>query len=68
MCGDYAGENAVKAKIPEFDTDQVRQIQATRGNDLAPFRRNRGVNPLELEDLVRKIMWHYVAVKKYNQY
>jgi len=64
MCGNYAAEDAVKAKIPEFDTDQVRQIQATRENDLAPLRRNQGVNPLELEDLVRKIMRHYVGVKK----
>lgn len=64
ICGNYAAEDAVKAKGPVFDTAQVRQVQAVRESILAPLMRKEGINPLELEDLVRKIMGYYVHVRK----
>jgi len=69
-CGDYAGEDAEKGAKPVFDAQQIKQVQAEKERALAPLKRKEGmnpmehVNPLELEDMARKIMGHYVGVKK----
>lgn len=62
--GDYLREAAPDAEKPVFDGEQVRQVQMERERVLTPLRRRGGVNPLQLEDLVRKIVTQFVGMRK----
>lgn len=62
--GDYLRENTPDAKVPVFSGEQVRQVQVERERVLAILGRKGGADPLELEDLVRKIVTHYVGLNK----
>lgn len=62
--GDYLAECIPDTKKPVLDAEQLRQVQKEKERVLAPLRRTDGVNPLELEDLTRKVMSHYVGIKK----
>lgn len=61
---DYVTEYAPGTKQPMFDAEQVKQVQAERERVYAPLGRKEGVNALELEDYVRKIMMNYVQIYK----
>jgi len=70
LCGNNAAEDAAKIEIPVFDTVQEKQVQSERERALAPLKRKESANPmdnvtpLELEDIVRRIMWDYVGFRK----
>lgn len=53
-----------QTKKPVFGDEQVQQVEAERQRVLAPLGNTNGVNPLKLEDLVRKIITYYVGVYK----
>ena len=62
--GDNLRELAPQAEMPEFDNEQIQQVQAEKKRIFAPMGRKKGVNPLQLEDLVRKILTNYVGIRK----
>ena len=62
--GNYLKDYAPNTGKPTFDKDQLRQVQADWENIRALLGRNEGVDPLELEDYVRKVMLNYVHIHK----
>ncbi|MBA7685355.1 hypothetical protein ES703_93778 [subsurface metagenome] len=62
--GRYLGKYAPDITKPEFDGEQLKQVQAERERVLAPLGRKKEVNTYELEDLTRKIMTYYVGIHK----
>jgi succinate dehydrogenase/fumarate reductase flavoprotein subunit len=61
---DHLTEYVPDTKKPVLDGEQIMQVQAERDHVRAPLGRKDGVNPLELEDLVRKINTYYVGINK----
>ena len=62
--GDYLRELAPQTEKPVFDNDQIQQVEAERQRVFAPMGRKDGVNPLQVEDLVRKILTNYNGIRK----
>jgi len=60
----YLREYVPNTEKPSFDAEQIRQVQAERKRIRAPLGRKEGVDPLELEDYIRKVMQHYVQIYK----
>jgi succinate dehydrogenase/fumarate reductase flavoprotein subunit len=61
---EYLAEHVPEMKRPVFDGEQTRQVQEERERIRRPLGYKDGVDPLELEDLVRRINTHYVAINK----
>jgi succinate dehydrogenase/fumarate reductase flavoprotein subunit len=64
IVGDHIREVVLDIKQPVLQAEQLKQIQAEKNRVTAPLVYKGGVDPLELEDYVRKINMNYVNVRK----
>ena len=64
IVGDHVRELMPELKKPVFNGEQVRQVAAEKGRAFAPLGNKGDVNPLELEDYVRKINMNYIGLHK----
>jgi succinate dehydrogenase/fumarate reductase flavoprotein subunit len=64
IIGEHIRELAPGLKKPVFSGEQIKQAEAEKKRALAPLAQKGDVNPLELEDYVRKINMNYVGVHK----
>ena len=51
-------------KDPVFDADQIERIRLDKEQTMAPFTISHGINPLELEEYVRKVNQYQVGIHK----
>lgn len=61
---DYLAGTLPGIEEAAFDNDQMEQVLVERQRVLEPLQRKEGVEPLELEDLTRKIMSYHVGIRK----
>ncbi|MBW2137288.1 MAG: FAD-binding protein [Deltaproteobacteria bacterium] len=61
---DHLAESLSGVETPLLGNGQREQIELEKKRVYAPLTVEDGVNPLELEDLVRKIMSYHVGVKR----
>ena len=66
IVGDHVADKAKEMEQPTYDSDQLKQIAASKQRIFAPLNRsvNYVVNPLELEDYVRNLNAQFVGVHK----
>jgi succinate dehydrogenase/fumarate reductase flavoprotein subunit len=64
IVGDHVRELTPELGQVIFDSEQVGQVEVEKGRALAPLGRKGNVNPLELEDYVRRINMNYIGVHK----
>jgi succinate dehydrogenase/fumarate reductase flavoprotein subunit len=62
--GTHIAESIKDTKGPEFSGEQLEQVRADKAQSMAPLGMSDGVNPLELEDYIRKINLNYVGLRK----
>ena len=51
-------------KDPVFDADQIEHVRLDKEQALAPLTISNGINPLELEEYVRKVNQYHVGIHK----
>ena len=68
LVADHVTEMVKGKELPKIDGDQLQQIEAARSWVFAPLGRKADyvVNPLELEDYIRHLIYNYVGVFKYT--
>jgi succinate dehydrogenase/fumarate reductase flavoprotein subunit len=64
IIGEYAGSLTPELEKPVFNGEQIKQVETEKKRALAPLANKGDVNPLELEDYVRKINMNYVGIHK----
>lgn len=64
IIGDYVRDLAPELKQGLFAGDQLKQVQSEKNRTFAPLQSRGDVDPLELEDYVRKINLNYIGVRK----
>jgi succinate dehydrogenase/fumarate reductase flavoprotein subunit len=64
IVGDHIRELTPDLKNPDFNGEQLKQVEAEKRRTLAPLGHNGDVDPLELEDYVRKINMNYIGLHK----
>ncbi len=64
IVGDHVRELAPELKKPVFDGGPVEQVEAEKRRAFAPLEHKGDVDPLELEDYVRKINMNYIGLHK----
>jgi succinate dehydrogenase/fumarate reductase flavoprotein subunit len=64
IVGNRAAELAPEQKKPVFDAECLKQVSEEKRRAFAPLGSKGDVNPLELEEYVRKINMNYVGVHK----
>ena len=66
IVADHVADRIKDMELPAFDSEQLRQVEASKVKTFAPMNRNveNPVNPLELEDYVRNINQQFVGVHK----
>ena len=62
--GDYLRALAPQTKEAEFDEEQINQVEAEKKRVFAPMARKDGLDPLQVENLARKIVNNYVGIHK----
>ena len=66
--GDRIGQRVAKSmpeiKDPVFDADQIEHVRLDKEQALAPLTISNGINPLELEEYVRKVNQYHVGIHK----
>lgn len=64
IVGDHMRSLTPEIKSPVFDAEQLKQIEAERKRVLSPMGSRGIVEPLELEDYVRRVNMNYINVRK----
>jgi len=64
IVGDHMRSHTPEIKIPIFDGEQLKHIEAEKKRVLSPFESKGIVDPLELEDYVRNINMNYINIRK----
>jgi succinate dehydrogenase/fumarate reductase flavoprotein subunit len=64
IVGEHVRKLAPELKKPVFNSEQTKQAKAEKKRTFAPLEQEGDVNPLELEDYVRKINMNYIGVHK----
>jgi succinate dehydrogenase/fumarate reductase flavoprotein subunit len=64
IVGEHVRELVPEMKKPVFNMGQVQYVESEKQRALAPLTRQGTVEPLELEDYVRKINLNYIGVHK----
>jgi succinate dehydrogenase/fumarate reductase flavoprotein subunit len=62
--GDYLRELSPQTKKPVFDKEQVNQVKMEKSRVFAPMAQKDGLDPLQVENLARKIVNNYVGIHK----
>jgi len=62
--GDYLRALAPDTREPEFDKEQISQVETEKKRVFAPMDRKDGLDPLQVENLARKIVNNYVGIHK----
>jgi succinate dehydrogenase/fumarate reductase flavoprotein subunit len=61
---DYLRELAPDVEKTEFDKEQIDQVEAEKKRIFAPIAQKDGLNPLEVENLARKLVINYVGIHR----
>jgi succinate dehydrogenase/fumarate reductase flavoprotein subunit len=64
IVGEHVRKLAPELKKPVFNSEQTKQAKAEKKRTFAPLEQEGDVNPMELEDYVRKINMNYIGVHK----
>jgi succinate dehydrogenase/fumarate reductase flavoprotein subunit len=64
IIGDNIRESAPDLNLQTFTSEQIKQVEAEKERVFTPMKSKGNVDPLELEDYVRKINMNYVGVRK----
>jgi succinate dehydrogenase/fumarate reductase flavoprotein subunit len=62
--GEYVRETAPETDMPRYHAEQLSQVSADRKRALAPLERGGDMDPLEMEEYIRKVNTHYIHVYK----